>query len=349
MDSWLICARAVHFAATLSVSGAVFFSAFVAAPAFRAAAASGGLGGLVRRQLAWIAWTALAVTTLSGAAWLVIVAQSMSGATLDSLLSQGVLGTVLLRTGFGRTWLMRFFLACLLAVLFKPFLRAREKEQVWTDLVVVLSAAGLVGSLAWAGHAVGALGVEGLVHPAADVVHLIAAAAWVGMLVPLSLTLAAAGRDPAAGAAVTFGHRATTRFSNVGVAAVAALLVTGSINTFYLADSVPALTGTEYGRLLLVKVALFLAMIAMAAINRQRLTPRLAAAASAPAAAVAVLRRLRRNTLFEVAAGALILLIVAALGVAPPPAHVDMAPLQGVGAPAGQMRMEHGGMPVDRR
>ena len=38
----------------------------------------------------------------------------------------------------------------------------------------------------------------------------------------------------------------------------------------------PALIGTEYGRLLLAKVALFLTMVTIAAVNLLRMTPRLA-------------------------------------------------------------------------
>ena len=55
-------------------------------------------------------------------------------------------------------------------------------------------AAALVGTLAFAGHAIGGEGIEGIVHPAADVLHLVAAAAWVGALVPLALLLAMTGR-----------------------------------------------------------------------------------------------------------------------------------------------------------
>ena len=61
---------------------------------------------------------------------------------------------------------------------------------------------------------------------------------------------------------------------------VGALIATGIVNGWILAGSAPALVGTDYGRLLLAKVALFLAMVAVAAINRLRLTPRLTLAAS---------------------------------------------------------------------
>jgi putative copper resistance protein D len=164
--------------------------------------------------------------------------------------------------------------------------------------------------------------MEGIVHAAADVLHLIAAAAWVGALVPLALVLLATGRDARS---VAGARAATVRFSTFGIASVGTLLVTGAINTWYLVGSVHALADTDYGRLVLTKVALFLGMVAIAAVNRLRLTPRLVGDANAVASANA-LRQLRRNVVIEVLVGAVIIAIVAVLGVTPPGAHEDLMP-----------------------
>jgi putative copper resistance protein D len=109
--------------------------------------------------------------------------------------------------------------------------------------------------------------------------------------------------------------RATSlRFSASGVAAVGVLLLTGAINAWYLAGSIHALTATDYGHLLLVKIALFLVMLALATINRLWLTPALTDGKLAGDA----LRQLRRNIFIEIAAAALIIAVVAVLGVTPP-------------------------------
>jgi putative copper resistance protein D len=100
-------------------------------------------------------------------------------------------------------------------------------------------------------------------------VHLIAAAAWVGGLLPLALMLAAAGRS------VAVAHAVSLRFSAYGIVAVGVLLLTGAINTWYLAGSIRALTETDYGHLLLAKIVLFLVMLALATVNRLWLTPAL--------------------------------------------------------------------------
>lgn len=314
MNDPLIYARAIHFAATISVAGAVFFAVFIAEPTFRQAPDGTRLPAFVRSRLCRIGWGALAVTVVSGAAWLVLVAQSMSEKSLAEVFTPDVLGTVLLQTGFGRDWLARFALACLLGGVLTPLFSQTAGRSFWIRCVAVASAAGLAGTLVWAGHAAGGMGLEAILHPAADFVHLVAATAWVGTLLPLALLLTAAGPDAAS---VALACTATVRFSAFGVGSVATLLITGSINTWYLAGSIPALTGTDYGHLLLTKIALFLGMVAIAAVNRLVLTPRLLKTAS-EARARSMLFHLRINTLFEVAIGVAIIAIVATLGTNPP-------------------------------
>jgi putative copper resistance protein D len=136
-------------------------------------------------------------------------------------------------------------------------------------------------------------------------------------LLPLVVLFAAAGADDTS---IAIARTATMRFSILGIVSIGTLLVTGIVNTFYLAGSVAALRGTDYGRLLLIKIALFLAMVAFATVNRFWLTPQLVQQASIAASRDA-LRRLRRNAAIEVLAGAIILGIVAVLGTMPPGLH----------------------------
>lgn len=320
MNDPLIYVRAIHYAATIAAVGAVFFSVFIAEPAFCKSGDGARAPGIVRARLAWISWIALAVAVASGAAWFVLVAQSMSGSAFADLFSQGVLWIVLLQTAFGRDWLARLILAGLLAAMLALLFRRRGNKAFVSDALAVTFAGGLVGTLAFAGHAVGARGIEGIIHPAADFAHLIAAAAWVGMLLPLALFLAAVAHEDTS---IGVAHMAIRRFSNFGLVTVGVLLITGIINALYLAGSVPALIETDYGRLLLIKVALFVVMIAIAAVNRQVWTPRLLRDGSAGRAA---LGRVRRNAAIEAGLGAVIIVIVAVLGVTPPPALHPQAP-----------------------
>ena len=104
---------------------------------------------------------------------------------------------------------------------------------------------------------------------------------------------------------------------------VGTLLVTGIINSWYLVGSVTALTGTDYGRLLLAKIALFAIMLTFAAFNFLRLTPRIAQRESADTAARA-LRQLRSNATIEATVGAVVIAVVAVLGTLPPASHIHL-------------------------
>jgi uncharacterized membrane protein len=104
----------------------------------------------------------------------------------------------------------------------------------------------------------------------------------------------------------------------MGYAAVALLAATGAVNTQLLVGSIQALVGTPYGRLLGLKILLFLAMVTVALFNRFRLLPRLRREAQASAAAAA----LARSVLCERSLGFAILVVVSVLGTWPPAIHM---------------------------
>lgn len=315
MDDPLIWVRAVHFAATISVSGVVFFLAWVGEPAFRVAAADEAIAATVRRRLAGIAWFSLALVVLTGVVWLILLAKQMSERPLAAMWSEGVLRMVLLDTDFGNVWLARSVLIVLLAMAWHPFPFAATPRSPWRAGVALVCATTLAGALAFAGHAASGEGVDGVVQEAADFLHLVAAAAWVGALLPLAVLLG--GAQGRGAPAVAIARAATLRFSTLGIVSVAMVLATGIVNSWERVGSVAALFGTDYGRLLSLKVALFLVMLAVAAVNRLRLTPRLVQELDA-AAQQDALQQLRRNALVEAGLGAIILVIVAVLGMLPP-------------------------------
>lgn len=217
---------------------------------------------------------------------------------------------LLLETGFGLAFLVR---TAALAVLLALCLR-----QAIPRLPAVALGALALGSLAWSGHAAASEGWQGSWHLASDVVHLLAAGAWLGALVALLAILARANREAAA---LAEAGEALTRFGGPGTAIVALLLVTGAYNLVMIVglDGLRDLPATTYGQLLLAKLVLFLAMLAMAVSNRWRLTPRLLQA-TAPRASEAAIRALRTSIRAETGAALAILVLVAWLGTLDPAA-----------------------------
>jgi putative copper resistance protein D len=88
-----------------------------------------------------------------------------------------------------------------------------------TRLSACIFSAALVGTLAWAGHAAATANGLGAVHIASDVLHLAAAAAWVGALLPLAVLLGAAlaCADPPS---IGIAREVVLRFSTLGIVSV---------------------------------------------------------------------------------------------------------------------------------
>jgi copper resistance protein D len=311
----LVIARAFHLASTLLLAGTIMFRCFVATPAFRVKAGC-ALEQSLRIRLGRIVWGALTVAMLSGAAWLVFVAAEIGGVSVTEAISEGLAGVVLTETAFGDAWMLRLEMASLIAVLLL-LPQPNPGFASATDIICAMLAAGLAASLAWAGHAAATEGLDGTIHLASDGLHLIAAGAWLGALWPLAILLGHASEaGDAASAAIAY--QATRWFSILGMISVAAILATGVINTYEILGMMAfSMMGTDYNRLLLAKIALFIAMLAIAAFNRKRLTPRLADERDRGRA----IRQLRWNSLAEVGLGLLILAIVAVLGRIAPHAH----------------------------
>jgi copper resistance protein D len=311
IDIAMIVVRTVHFAATAITAGALTFRAVVAGPDFRT---PHDAGAVIDAQVRPLAWSGLAVTVVSGAVWLALQTVAMSGEAFGEAMTSGAVITVLDETQFGLVSEIRLGFAILLAA---GLAYDRSAPARWLALG---SALGLVAAIAWTGHAASTPAGLGYLHLTADALHLDAAAAWIGGLVPLAFLLNA-GRRSQVSARGTLQYDAAKRFSSLGVVSVATLIASGVINAWILVGSFRGLTETGYGALLVFKLAAFAVMLAFAAANRFWLTPRLAATSSREAQRDA-LRGLTRNVLVEVALGVLVFAIVGVLGTLHPAAHL---------------------------
>jgi putative copper resistance protein D len=301
----LVAIRAVHFAASAMTAGNMCFRIVIAEPVLHPEA---NLGAVFRAEAQRISSFGLAIAVISGAIWLLLQSASMSGLPLGDALTADVLSTVINETQFGEVMIVRAVLAiCVAASL--VFDRAAIAQ--WFGLMASFAFAA---SLAWTGHAGATVGAMGYLHLVADALHLIAAAAWLGGLVPLILLLSAAHRNDA----IPLATDAVRRFSTLGVISVTALMLSGSINAAILVGSFHALIVTSYGQLLLLKLALFAVMLALATINRLLLTPRLARPGAGGS------RWLVRNSTIELALGLAIYAIVGLLGTLHPAIHLVM-------------------------
>ena len=304
IDVPVVVVRAVHFAATATTAGALMFRAVVADPALRG---EDKAGRVVDNRIRVLAWIGLAIAVLSGGAWLLLQTAAMSGQSCGEAVVSGAVLTVLDETQFGLVSEVRLALAVLLAICLAY---DRPPLPRWLALGAALC---LVAAIAWTGHAASTPHNLGYLHLAADALHLYAAAAWTGGLMSLVLLLSALS----GGARPSTELDAVRRFSALGMVSVATLVISGLINAWILVGSFRGLFLTDYGRVLLAKLAIFAAMIAFAAVNRFWLTPQLSSLASGVA-----VRSLRRNAMVEIALALLVFAAVGVLGTLHPATHL---------------------------
>jgi putative copper export protein/mono/diheme cytochrome c family protein len=240
---WL---RGLHLLCMVSLLGTLT-ARCVAAPGFDAARVP--LLRLSRLSLL------LAVPTLL--IWSLFQAASFAGSvTLDGAVE--TLPIVLTHTRFGHVLAIRLGL---LAAAWPLIGQSRIACAGAAALAAV--ALALQADL---GHAGATPGAEGFGLLTSESLHLIAAGAWLGGLLPLLIMT----RDLPAPLAAA----AARRFTAIGLPAVLILIATALVQGNALIGGLPGLLGTEYGHLVLVKSVLFAVLLTLAMVNRFVLTAR---------------------------------------------------------------------------
>jgi hypothetical protein len=167
MDYALVLARAVHIGATVSLSGIVFFEAAIVEPAVRRSvrqAPERGLAGFPR-QIGFAFWASLVIALIAGGAWFVVVVEQISDKSPFDIFADETAGIILTQTQFGQDWTARFVLIILIAMM-RP-IRTWRADGPWRGCLECGLAAGLLGTLALAGHAGAMQGATGSIHLAA--------------------------------------------------------------------------------------------------------------------------------------------------------------------------------------
>ncbi|MGW5635138.1 copper resistance CopC/CopD family protein [Streptomyces sp. NPDC003832] len=258
----------------------------------------------------------------------------------------------LTRTLTGRPGVVLLARLALLLLTAALLLRQSRRGWTWGRADACAGAVLAVGlALTWAASDHASAGLQVPVAMTSSVLHLLATAVWLGGLAALLLTLF---RTPPPSPGTV------TRFSRLAFASVTVLVVTGVYQSWRGLGSWTALTGSPYGRLLLLKLAVVALLLAAAALSR-RWTTR--AAADATLVTEAVVREkvpetvgapslpeappppppaghrrsaLRRSVLAEVALGVVVLVVTTVLtGTLPGRAEAEAAAAAAAPPPGG--------------
>ena len=245
------------------------------------------LSPVVRR----LALIASLVALISAIAWLALESASMAD-DWSAAIDPGAIGAVLTDTAFG----LHVGVASRTGGGAGRCRRLRPERPMGGDVARVCGAAGEPRPRR---PRCDADRRRGRLHRANHAVHLMAAGAWIGGLVPFAMCLRAYERDDLRKDAV----RAMAGFSFWGQLIVAAIVLTGVVNIALTSHHPPVPPTTPYRALLVAKLVIVATMILLALFNRFVLAPRLKASANA-------LATLRATSLAEIALGCIVIALV---------------------------------------
>ncbi|KAE9647956.1 copper homeostasis membrane protein CopD [Pseudomonas sp. PB106] len=245
MSEALVLCRFVHFIVVLMLFGAWLFRPLL----LKDEALQ------VDRHVARLARWLTAIALVSGVAWALLITASMAGSAAAAF-DPDTVALVLGNTFFGQVWRWHLLVnAALLALLFSPW---RSSLPLRLGLSALLLA-----TLAPVGHGAMLDGLSGQLLILNQIVHLTCVAAWLGGLLLLVMIL----RQPTEPVSMVL-----RRFSGVGYALVAGLLVSGLINVRVLTGQwwpTPLFSG--FALILLIKAMIVLGMLGLALFNRLRI------------------------------------------------------------------------------
>ncbi|TPJ35203.1 copper homeostasis membrane protein CopD [Mesorhizobium sp. B2-8-3] len=289
-DTLLMACRFVHDAALMLLWGGFGYLATLVPRR---------LAEPVAERLTIFRLTAVSLALVTTCAALPLQAAMIGDGWPDAVNGQ-VLGDILVSTSVGKAWLWQLSAAGALAI-------AQSASARLVPMATAATAALALASLALTGHAVMQDGWQGVVHPLNDILHLLAAGAWFGALLPLVLVLARFGRPAFRAETAT----ALRRFSTAGHWAVALAILSGIGNSLFIVGW-PFGWSSTYRALLTAKIAVVLVMTSVAILNRYRFVPRIGRDRASALAAI------RTGTLVEIGLGLAAILLVAIFGMLDP-------------------------------
>ena len=290
--------RVIRFVCLFVVIGTVVFQFAV----LRRALPGVGVAGVIARRVATVGAFASLLLSLVAIARLILQAQIFNANRGTISLSLGqIVGT----TRWGTGWLIEMSAAVVASL---GFLVARKTKQGWVIAAAMATVLSITPALG--GHAAASARFTSLAI-ITDALHVFGASGWLGSLFILVLVAI-----PSVMMAATEDHwrqiaSLVNAFSPSALLFAGLVVITGAISAWLHLGSVRALWTSDYGRVLLLKVAVLSTVAGTGAYNWRRVRPSLGTEAAT--------RRLQRSAAVELIAGAFVVCITAVLVAMEPP------------------------------
>ena len=242
--------RAISEACMVLTIGGVLLAAFLAPPQ-----RNGYLDGTGYRALRMASWSAVGWTAAAVLMVPLSVADAL-GRPVSLVLSPGLLLRIVPKLADPTSWVLTAAIAAIVLIGCRTVL-----TWGWSVVLLALALAGPL-PVAFTGHS-----SAGGAHDVATdslVLHILAAALWVGGLAAVLGTAASRSSDRTSALAIV-----VPRFSALALGCWLTMAVTGLVNAL-VRIPLTALVGTTYGALVLAKALALLALGGFGAIHRRR-------------------------------------------------------------------------------
>jgi len=227
-----------------------------------------------------------------------------------------IVETFLFKTGVGHIEIVEIGLAaaaCVPAAIAWVMLKNTQVSDVALLAAALISAANLA-TVPFASHPVTLdAQIAGILSAIA---HRLALSLWLGGLPALILLI---GAGPVPDDTRRVAALVLRRFSQVATVAMGIILLTGALLTWFLVGNFPGLIGTEYGRLLILKLAFLGGVLFIASGLQRHLLPLLELKPSDPTF-LSYANRVKLETVFAV----LIVVIASDMAGLAPPEHENI-------------------------
>jgi copper resistance protein D len=272
-------------------------------------------GSIWRRR---VMFSILAASLISAAAIVAgVIGAAAAAAEIGTFSVNGtIIGTFLLHTGVGRITIIEIALgvaACVPAIIAWITLKNTKVSDVALLAAALIAAAGLA-TVPFASHPTTL--DQRLIGVSAAIAHRWALSVWLGGLPALLLLI---GAGPVPDDTRRVAALVLRRFSWLATVAMIVILVSGSLLTWFLVRNFSSAIGTEYGRLLLLKLTLLGGVLFIASGLQRSLLPLLETKPSDP-----VFRSYANRVKIETGLAILIVVIASQMAGMAPPEHENI-------------------------
>lgn len=244
--------------------------------------------------------------TITGIGLLLIFASNLLMLAVQTIRLETSVFEVI-KTDFGNTWLIRMIITVILLGLW--FGMDRKKNlSIKNKIPMLVVTLGLIGTSSMIGHGAASGETPAIIL---DYIHNFVAAVWIGGIIYFVFTLLPTFSQLEEAKREKMTLVLIPRFSIMFIVAVGIVIITGPTLMWFLESDVGLITGSVYGKLILVKISIAAIMVGLGGYFQFKIQKK--AEKDLQSGSITVYKKLKRSLKFDVVLGIVLLGVVALL------------------------------------